>query len=269
VTNKLLTLSIVIPVFNEEHHIVPCLEAIAAQTVKPDEVIVVDNNSTDQTVELAKQFPFVRVIHEPHQGIVYTRDRGFDSVKSDIIGRIDADTILPHGWVNHIHHFYENPKHARIALTGGGYFYNIRLPKLNGWLQSQLAFRTNRFVMGHYILWGSNMAVPRELWRAVKDSVCHRDDIHEDLDLAIHLHRLGFDINYDAKLRVGVKLKRVWENRWQQRRHMARWPKTLRVHGLKRWWLGSVGNVFLSVVGEPYIFISEGIARLFGRKNRY
>ena len=51
---KALTLSIVIPVFNEERYIKACLDSIAAQTVKLDEVIVVDNNSTDKTVLIAK-----------------------------------------------------------------------------------------------------------------------------------------------------------------------------------------------------------------------
>ena len=55
-----LTLSIVIPVFNEQRYIKACLDSIAAQTVKPDEVIVVDNNSTDKTVQIAKKYKFDR-----------------------------------------------------------------------------------------------------------------------------------------------------------------------------------------------------------------
>lgn len=109
------------------------------------------------------------------------------------------------------------------------------------------------------------MAVPATLWNQVRAQTCLRDDIHEDIDLAIHLRSAGYNISYDESLRVGVKLKRVWEQRWEQRKHLARWPRTLRIHGYSLWWLGSVGNVFLAVVGEPYIFISEGLARLFRR----
>jgi glycosyltransferase involved in cell wall biosynthesis len=67
--NKTLSLTIVIPVFNEQNHISACLEAIAAQTAMPDEVIVVDNNSTDKTVQIAKQFAFVKIIKEKRQGV--------------------------------------------------------------------------------------------------------------------------------------------------------------------------------------------------------
>ncbi len=260
-----LRLSLVIPVYNEEHHIKRCLDSIAAQTVLPDEVIVVDNNSTDRSIELARTYPFVRVVKEHKQGIYYARTAGFNAARHDIIGRIDADTVLPVGWVAYVLKFYSAEDHADTALTGGGYFYNIRLPKFNGWLLSQIAYRNNRLILGHYILWGSNMAMLRRQWQAIRNELCERDDIHEDLDLAIHLHRAGYKIAYREHLRVGVKLKRVWENRWSQKKHMARWPATLRVHGRKLWWLGSLGNVGLSVLGEPYIFISEGIARLCKR----
>jgi glycosyltransferase involved in cell wall biosynthesis len=50
------TITVVIPTYNEEDYIKPCLDAVFAQTVLPDEVIVVDNNSTDKTVEIVSKF---------------------------------------------------------------------------------------------------------------------------------------------------------------------------------------------------------------------
>src|SRR5581483_7315847 len=97
--NKTLTLTIVIPVFNEEDHIAACLSAIAAQTAAPDEVIVVDNNSSDKTPQIAASYPFVRLIKARKQGVLFARNKGFDAAKSDIIGRIDADSLLPSRWV--------------------------------------------------------------------------------------------------------------------------------------------------------------------------
>jgi glycosyltransferase involved in cell wall biosynthesis len=259
------TISIIIPVFNEADHLQRCLSTIEAQTLTPYEIVVVDNNSTDDTVRIARTHPLVRVVTEKKQGIVHARNAGFNAARGDIIARIDADTILPPDWVQRVCSYYTNDKNLKTALTGGGYFYNIRIPRFNGWLQGQIAFRMNRFIAGHYILWGSNMAFPVAMWQAVKQDTCTRDDIHEDMDLAIHLHRLGYGITYLESLRVGVKLKRVWEDRWEQRKHLARWPRTLRTHGYRLWWLGSVGNVGLALLGEPYIFVSEFIARVCAR----
>lgn len=259
------SLSIVIPVYNEEKFLGACLQSIANQTVIPDEVIVVDNNSTDNSMQIAKSFPFAKIISEKQQGIFHARGAGYDAASSDIIGRIDADTVLPRGWVSKVHRFYDSGHHDDYALTGGGFFYNLRSPRINGWFLSQLAYRLNRTVVGHYILWGSNMAFPRSLWSEVRDKVCQRDDIHEDLDLSFHLHDLGIKIAYLGNLRVGVFMKRVFVDRKYMRMHMRRWPQTLRVHGYKLWWFGIVGNWLLWIL-FPVVFVAEYTARFVGRK---
>ena len=259
-------MTIVIPAYNEERFMKACLDSIAAQTEAPDEVIVVDNNSRDNTAIIARSYPFVRLIAEKDQGIVLARNTGFNAATSDIIGRIDADTVLPKNWAARVKRFYASDKHQQTALSGGGYFYNIRLPKFNGWIQGQLAYRVNRFIVGHYVLWGSNMALPTALWREVqrRSPTCLRQDIHEDLDLSFHLHSIGATITYRESLRVGVHLKRVYTNRRSLRKHMRLWPQTLKVHHYRLWWIGIIGNWFLWYVMQPLVFGLEFASRLFG-----
>jgi glycosyltransferase involved in cell wall biosynthesis len=263
--DKPLTLSIVIPAFNEEKHLRACLDAIAKQTSLPDEVIVVDNNSTDKTVEIAKSYPFVRVVHEPKQGIVFARDRGFNAATCDLIGRIDADSHLFPGWVHYVRRFYGEQHHRDHALTGGGIIYNLRFPRLAGWIQGQIAFRVNRLLMGHYILFGTNMVIPKQVWDSVKASVCHHLDQHEDLDLAIHVTRSGYTITYRESLRVGLKVRRVRSERRELLENMMWWPHTLRRHGRWTWVFGWLGAVILYSL-SPVINITEYVARLLGRK---
>lgn len=262
--NKALTLSIVIPVYNDKNHLKKCLDSIAKQSVMPDEVIVVDNNSNDGSCELARLFPFVRVIKEKKQGVVFARNAGFDAVQTDLIGRIDSDTILPVSWVEYIKGFYSNPDNHNQALTGGGYFYNIRMPKFTSWWQDQVVFRCNRLLLGHYILYGSNMAITREQWLDVRVDVCDNIDMHEDLDLAIHLHKIGYEITYHENLKVGVLMRRVITNRQELWGNMMWWPKTLKLHGKKTWVLGWLGAVFFYVL-SPIGPITEKMARLAGR----
>ncbi|GAH04139.1 unnamed protein product, partial [marine sediment metagenome] len=61
--------TVVIPALNEEEFIGDCLKSIRAQTVPPDEIIVMDNGSTDKTVEIAQKYAD-RVIVMPDVGIV-------------------------------------------------------------------------------------------------------------------------------------------------------------------------------------------------------
>lgn len=217
----------------------------------PDEVIVVNNNSTDETVKIALFFPFVRVINEKKQGIVYARNAGFDAAKSDIIGRIDADTLIPKDWTKKVKELYASKAHQNHAFTGGGYFYNLYFPprRIGSWIHAQLALHFNLLLLGHYILWGSNMAISQSQWRAVHDSVCLQNDIHEDIDLAIHLHRIGYKITYRADLSVGVAARRILDDRAASLSNMLWWPRSLRAHGNKRWvlsWLGAYGLYLLS-----------------------
>ncbi|HPG37472.1 MAG TPA: glycosyltransferase family A protein, partial [Candidatus Saccharibacteria bacterium] len=92
-------ISVVIPVYNEAAALPACLEALAGQTAPPFEVLVVDNNSTDDSVLVAARYPFVTVLHEKRQGVLHARSLGFTAARGDIIGRIDADTEVAPDWI--------------------------------------------------------------------------------------------------------------------------------------------------------------------------
>lgn len=252
-----LSVSIVIPVHNEEDHIKACLDTIAAQDEPPLEVIVVDNGSTDDTARIARQFPFVRVIHEEKRGIAHARNAGFAAVRGDIIGRIDADSRLPRDWVRRMRTFITT--HSDHLLTGGSYFYDLKMPNFFGFMQRQLAFRANRFIMGHYIAWGSNMAFRKELWDAVKDELHNDRDIHEDMDLSMHLHDHGYEITYHAGLKVGVDSRLFSSKRQSRKQHLEylkMWPRTLYKHNLKRAWLGWVGVYIVYFSYHPLFVVN-------------
>jgi hypothetical protein len=92
------------------------------------------------------------------------------------------------------------------------------------------------------------MAVPKKLWEAVRNEVCEDIEVHEDLDLSIHLHRLGYKIYYHETLKVGVKMRRIFEDSEQLMPNLMLWPQTLRKHGLNSWIFGWVGAVWLYII---------------------
>lgn len=251
------TVSIIIPVYNEELDIRECLKAIARQSVRPDEVIVVDNNSTDWSVAVARQFDFVKVITESKQGIAFARNAGFNAVKSDIIARIDADSRLHKDWVKRLKRYYSSPVHQNRAVSGSGYFYNVFLPDSFGRLQHAIAFKYNKVIMGSYILWGSNMALPKTLWKEVKTATSTRTDIHEDIDLAIQLQRRGYKIDYRKSLITGVRMRRVHSDRHKLWPNLMMWPRTFKVHGYSKWPLALAGAVALFIASLPLRIIES------------
>jgi glycosyltransferase involved in cell wall biosynthesis len=87
-------LSIIIPVLNEERYVGSLLSDVAAQTRKPDEVLVVDAGSADGTVAVARSFPFVKLLHAGRP-VANGRNTGGRSAGGDVLIFLDADARLP------------------------------------------------------------------------------------------------------------------------------------------------------------------------------
>ena len=258
-------ISIIIPAYNEERRIQGCLESIEAQNIQPYEVIVVDNNCQDNTVAIAKTFPFVRILKEKNQGMIYARTAGLDAATGDILVRIDADVRVPQGWLQRIADFYTEQAHGDCGFTGPFLPDNVRLPRFSGWLICTISFRFNRLLLGHHILFGSNMAIPRHIWQTVRPDLCiTKDEFNEDLDIAIHVHRHGFKIVYDPKHKLHIRIARVHSGHDKLWGYLMWWPATLRLHGLGTWPLAYAMAV-IAYGTSPLIVIIERIARFFGR----
>jgi glycosyltransferase involved in cell wall biosynthesis len=90
-------LSVIIPTLNEERHIGSLLSDVAAQTREPDEVLVVDAGSTDETATVVRRFPFARSLSgEPP--VACGRNLGGREAKGDVLIFLDADVRLPEGF---------------------------------------------------------------------------------------------------------------------------------------------------------------------------
>lgn len=200
----MMKISVVIPVYNEEKYIKQCLEGLKAQEVAPDEIIIVDNNSTDKTIETARQFD-VTIVKEAKQGISYARNAGFNAAKYDIIARTDADTIVPPDWIKKIRSNFESDP---IDALGGPLVY-YELP-IKTSTYSNIFYILIRLIQRHNTLIGVNMAIKKEMWNRVKNTVCHDiDKIHEDIDLAIHIDQKKGKIKYDRTLVVKTSARRL------------------------------------------------------------
>jgi len=86
-----LRLTVVVCAYNEASTVGPCLHSLWAQTRQPDEIILVDNASTDATAAVGAVVPGVRVIHEPRKGLPRAREAGRLAATGDILLFLDAD----------------------------------------------------------------------------------------------------------------------------------------------------------------------------------
>lgn len=110
--------SVVIPVLNGAATIGDTLAALQVQAGftlgGTAEVIVVDNGSTDATVEIAQRFP-VRVVVEPQRGASAARNRGLQEARAPIVAYTDADTLPTRRWLAELIAPMDYPKIALVA----------------------------------------------------------------------------------------------------------------------------------------------------------
>lgn len=159
--------SVVIPAYNEEKIIGRCLEALSHQiTSTPFEVVVVDNNSTDKTVDIVKSFANklnIRVIPEKTKGRSPARRAGFESAQGTIILSTDADTIVPKTWVESLVSSFEDPQ---IAAVSGMCYINDCSWRINTTFNifQPLSMIFYRMMYGHFWLSGFNFAIRKEIY---------------------------------------------------------------------------------------------------------
>jgi glycosyltransferase involved in cell wall biosynthesis len=115
--------SVIVCAYNEERFLSDCLQSLQRQTRPPDEIIVVNNASTDRTREIAAQIPGVRVIDESRKGLVRARDAGHRAARGEILVYLDADCRAPSGWLERVAHEFAAPRRP-VAVTGPYRFYD-------------------------------------------------------------------------------------------------------------------------------------------------
>lgn len=109
-------ISIVIPTYNQGHFISEAIESALAQIRRPDEIIVIDNDSQDHTRDVVARYPDVRYVHQPNQGICGSSNRGIAEATGDYIVFLHSDDrMLPTHLSAGIEAFHAHPETAFVC----------------------------------------------------------------------------------------------------------------------------------------------------------
>ena len=141
---------IVIAVHNEEAFIKDCLSSLTSQTLLPEKIIVVNDNSTDKTAEIvekiAKKFPALKLIqnqssnqHMPGEKVVRAFNFGLQQLDTnyDVICKFDGDLIFPKNYLETLaSHYVQNPKLGMLS----GHCY---IQKNNKWIYENIASKVH------------------------------------------------------------------------------------------------------------------------------
>lgn len=237
--------SVVVPARDDAAHLGRCLRLLAAQTRPPDEVVVVDNASSDGTAAVARSAG-ARVVAEPRVGIPPAAATGYDAARGDVVVRCDADTVPGPGWIAGLLAALEARPDA-VAVSGPGRFLGLPagLGPLLSVLYMGLYVTTTAAALAHPPLFGTNMAMRRSWWLEVRDGV-HRQDpeLHDDLDLSFRLAP-GRHVLFRPGLPVGMSPRALRPGRPAARR-LGRAVRTFRVNwaeeGPRERWRARLGR---------------------------
>jgi len=247
------TVSIVIPAYNEQDTIKACVLAALDQTVPAFEIIVVDNRSTDDTATVVRalqvafpEAPIVYLKQDELQGLIPTRNFGLDHATGEVLGRIDADSVLEPTWVEEVQKAFADPTVS--ACTGPVIYYDMPLRRFGAIADDAIRRAMIQITNDYHLLFGSNMALRASAWQAIRSEACldPDDELHEDIDLSIHLHQQGLKIAYSSDMVTGMSGRRIDDNPRQYYNYVMRFERTYKKHKVRNLALRAPMAVLLS-----------------------
>lgn len=157
------SVSVVIPTRNDGRQLRTCLALLARQSRPADEIIVVDNASSDDTAAICAAAGVTHILVDL-PGISATAAAGFDAAAGGIIARLDTDSRPRRDWLEHVAGIL-GTSGTFTAVTGPGDFYGgnpvVRWAGRHLFLAAY--FRVVGFLLGHRPLYGSNFALTKDV----------------------------------------------------------------------------------------------------------
>jgi glycosyltransferase involved in cell wall biosynthesis len=191
-----MTLSVIVCAHNEARYLPACLHSVLAQSRPPDDILVINNASTDATRAVAKQVPGVRVVDEPRKGLVVAREAARHLATGDVLVYLDADCRAPLMWLERIEARFTHDS-ALLALSGPYRYYDwdrwgrllIRAYDLT--LAPATQFLVKYVLRMGTVFYGGNFAVRREALEQIGGFDTSIDFHGEDTNVGRRLFRVG------------------------------------------------------------------------------
>jgi glycosyltransferase involved in cell wall biosynthesis len=210
-----MRLSFVVPAYNEEAYLPACLESIMAQTGELGdavEIIVVNNASSDHTLQVAMGYAGVRVVDEPRKGLTFARQAGFAASTGELIANVDSDSRLTEGWVATVlKEFAAEPK--LVALSGPFIYYDMspsqRVSVRVFYAIAYLVYAVNRWVLrAGSMVQGGNFVLRRTALEKIGGFNTAIAFYGEDTDIARRMNQVG-EVKFTFDLKMFSSARRL------------------------------------------------------------
>lgn len=192
--------SVVVPCYNCGKYIEDCLESILNQTIKPKEIIVVDDGSKDNSVEKIKRYP-VRLVSWSRRGIAQARNIGLILSKGDIVVFFDSDVEVPQDYLEILADDFEH--YSDVVAVGGQEIPIVNIGIANVYRSKYLRQTHGEgLIINPPFIYGIASAFKKDaIIKAGYFNPFFRTN-GEDVEISIRLKKLGYKLLYDSRLKV-------------------------------------------------------------------
>jgi len=189
-----MKIGLYIPCFNAAAHIADTLEGVFKQSIKPDEVVVVDDASIDRTGKIASGFAVRILRHRRNKGLAASRNTAIKNMDADIIASLDADCVPAADWLERL---VEVLCSSKKAGAGGKLIETHSSTSPDLWRSLHMRQHWGEERKEPRFLFGSNTAVRRS---AIIEAGCYNEayrNNYEDVDICNRLRKRGQTFVYE------------------------------------------------------------------------
>ena len=169
-------ISVVIPLYNKEKQIANTLHSVLRQTFQNFEIVVVDDGSTDNSVQEVEKVNDIRIriVHQKNAGVSAARNKGIEEAKYDLIAFLDADDKWKAEYLETQYYLFQ--KYSQCSVYACGYEFSDSNGNVSGTIIRKLPFQEKDGVLTNYFevascshppIWTSAVMVKKDAIQAV------------------------------------------------------------------------------------------------------
>ncbi len=186
--------SLYIPCYNAEATIQYCLEAVFKQKYPLKEVVIIDDGSSDKTVEIASRYPVKIIRHDKNKGLAASRNTAIKNVKTEFVASLDADCVAAPGWLEQLMQKFDSSK---IAGAGGKLLETHSSTIFDFWRSAHMKQHWEDKETVPPFLFGSNTVFRRETLINIGLYNENYKNNYEDVDICNRLKEIGCSLIYE------------------------------------------------------------------------
>ena len=195
-----MQVAVAIPCYNGARHVGRCIEALLAQSRVPDQVLVVDDGSTDDSVSVVASYPVRLIRHDNNLGLAAARNTALMNTEASLIVYVDVDAYADPEMLAALLAGFQSDGVAGVGGQGIEAVQETVYDRWRGLHASQGYGPRPRQRCDH--LFGLCMAYQREALLAVNGFDTYFRTNAEDVDVGFRLNRAGYRLIYTPQARV-------------------------------------------------------------------